>query len=43
MSDLVVSTKSFEIQSEFQPQGDQPTAIDALVEGLRQGKNIRRR
>lgn len=38
MSDLVVSTKSFEIQSEFQPQGDQPTAIDALVEGLRQGK-----
>ena len=42
MSDLVVSTKSFEIQSEFQPQGDQPTAIDALVEGLRQGKNIRR-
>ncbi|GAB6927509.1 excinuclease ABC subunit UvrB [Paenibacillus sp. JCM 10914] len=38
MSDLVISTKSFEIESEFQPQGDQPSAIDALVEGLNQGK-----
>lgn len=38
MSDLVVSTKSFELVSDFQPQGDQPAAIEQLVEGIRQGK-----
>lgn len=38
MSDLVVSTKSFELVSDFQPQGDQPAAIEQLVEGVRQGK-----
>lgn len=27
----------FEIQSEYQPTGDQPTAIEALVDGLRAG------
>ncbi|MBO2944802.1 excinuclease ABC subunit UvrB [Paenibacillus sp. F411] len=38
MSDLVVSTKSFELQSEFDPQGDQPGAIEQLVQGVREGK-----
>lgn len=38
MSDIVVSDKTFEIQSEFQPQGDQPHAILELVEGITQGK-----
>ncbi|MGQ3480951.1 excinuclease ABC subunit UvrB [Paenibacillus sp. TY11] len=38
MSDIVVSDKTFEIQSEFQPQGDQPQAIFELVEGIAEGK-----
>lgn len=38
MNDIVVSNQKFELVSEFQPQGDQPTAIDQLVEGVRQGK-----
>ncbi|MEK4430716.1 excinuclease ABC subunit UvrB [Paenibacillus sp. FSL M7-0802] len=38
MSDIVVSDKTFEIQSEFQPQGDQPQAIFELVEGIVEGK-----
>ncbi|MBE0338804.1 excinuclease ABC subunit UvrB [Paenibacillus sp. 28ISP30-2] len=38
MSDIVVSDKTFEIQSEFQPQGDQPHAILELVEGITKGK-----
>ncbi|APB74054.1 excinuclease ABC subunit UvrB [Paenibacillus polymyxa] len=38
MSDIVVSDKTFEIQSEFQPQGDQPLAIFELVEGIAEGK-----
>ncbi|MFB5763796.1 excinuclease ABC subunit UvrB [Paenibacillus medicaginis] len=38
MSDIVVSNKTFEIQSEFSPQGDQPKAIFELVEGVRQGQ-----
>ena len=28
----------FKIQSEFTPQGDQPAAIDALVDGLNRGE-----
>lgn len=32
----------FELVSDYQPQGDQPKAIKELVEGIRQGKNIRR-
>ncbi len=27
----------FKLVSDFQPTGDQPTAIEALVEGLHQG------
>ncbi|ANS76058.1 excinuclease ABC subunit B [Paenibacillus yonginensis] len=38
MSDIVVSNQKFELVSEFQPQGDQPKAIEELVEGIRQGK-----
>lgn len=38
MSDIVMSDKTFQLESEFQPQGDQPTAIKELVEGVRAGK-----
>ncbi|GGN93001.1 excinuclease ABC subunit UvrB [Saccharibacillus kuerlensis] len=38
MSDIVISNKAFEIVSEFSPQGDQPTAIEELVEGVQAGK-----
>ncbi|NRG01111.1 excinuclease ABC subunit UvrB [Paenibacillus dendritiformis] len=31
-------TKPFELVSEFAPQGDQPAAIDKLVEGVQRGK-----
>ncbi|MBR4471028.1 MAG: excinuclease ABC subunit UvrB [Erysipelotrichaceae bacterium] len=31
--------KLFKLKSDYQPMGDQPTAIDALVEGLQQGKH----
>ncbi len=31
-------TKEFRLHSDFRPQGDQPTAIRALVEGLRAGE-----
>ncbi|WP_322906564.1 excinuclease ABC subunit UvrB [Paenibacillus campi] len=40
MNDIVVSSKKFEIQSEFSPQGDQPKAIEELVEGVQQGKKL---
>ncbi|CAM2936736.1 excinuclease ABC subunit UvrB [Paenibacillus sediminis] len=38
MNDIVVSSKKFELVSDFAPQGDQPKAIEQLVEGVRQGK-----
>lgn len=38
MSDIVVSTKTFELESEYTPQGDQPHAIEELLDGIRQGK-----
>ncbi|MFF2912178.1 excinuclease ABC subunit UvrB [Paenibacillus sp. NPDC057934] len=38
MSDIVLSTKTFELESEYTPQGDQPHAIEELLEGIRQGK-----
>ncbi len=38
MADLEISTKTFELVSEFAPQGDQPQAIEQLVEGVHQGK-----
>ncbi len=30
---------AFELASQFQPAGDQPQAIERLVEGLRQGQS----
>ncbi|AOZ93281.1 excinuclease ABC subunit UvrB [Paenibacillus crassostreae] len=38
MSDIVIDNKPFELVSEYTPQGDQPTAITELVEGISQGK-----
>ncbi|KAI7262141.1 hypothetical protein KC345_g9531 [Hortaea werneckii] len=38
MSDIVVSTQTFALESEYTPQGDQPHAIEELVDGIRQGK-----
>lgn len=38
MSDIVVSTKKFQIESEYSPQGDQPKAIEYLVKGVQEGK-----
>jgi excinuclease ABC subunit B len=32
--------RKFEIVSEFQPQGDQPQAIDQLVKGIREGRKF---
>ncbi len=37
MSELQVSNRTFELVSEYKPQGDQPKAIGQLVEGIRQG------
>ncbi|MEI7025633.1 excinuclease ABC subunit UvrB [Paenibacillus sp. y28] len=37
-SDIVVSSKGFELVSEFAPQGDQPKAIDELTAGIAAGK-----
>ncbi|MDP5275919.1 excinuclease ABC subunit UvrB [Chengkuizengella axinellae] len=38
MSDIVQSDKKFELISEYSPQGDQPKAIESLVEGIKAGK-----
>ncbi|MBD2848483.1 excinuclease ABC subunit UvrB [Paenibacillus sp. IB182496] len=38
MSEIEVAAKAFELKSEYAPQGDQPAAIEALVEGTRQGR-----
>ncbi|NBI27762.1 excinuclease ABC subunit UvrB [Chengkuizengella marina] len=38
MSDMVQSDKKFELISEYSPQGDQPQAIEQLVEGIKAGK-----
>ncbi|NDI36486.1 excinuclease ABC subunit UvrB [Chengkuizengella sediminis] len=38
MSDMVQSDKKFELISEYSPQGDQPQAIEQLVEGIEAGK-----
>jgi excinuclease ABC subunit B len=38
MSDIIVSDRKFELVSDFAPQGDQPKAIEALVEGIRRGE-----
>lgn len=40
MSDIKVYNKKFELVSDFEPQGDQPQAIEKLVEGVKQGKKF---
>jgi excinuclease ABC subunit B len=38
MSESVLSNRKFELVSEFAPQGDQPAAIEELVQGIQSGK-----
>ena len=38
MSDIVFSNNKFEVVSEYKLQGDQPKAVDELVEGVEAGK-----
>lgn len=38
MSDIVLMNKQFQLVSDFQPQGDQPRAIEELVRGVNEGK-----
>jgi len=37
-NEIQLMNKSFELLSEYRPQGDQPAAIKQLVEGVREGK-----
>ena len=38
MNDIVLNNKLFELISEFEPQGDQPKAIEQLLTGVRAGE-----
>src|SRR5688572_4747366 len=38
VSELTKETKLFELKSDYTPQGDQPKAIEQLVEGITAGK-----
>ncbi|GAA3412724.1 excinuclease ABC subunit UvrB [Paenibacillus hodogayensis] len=38
MSDIVLERKPFQLVSDFQPQGDQPRAIEELAQGIKEGK-----
>ncbi|HTG70448.1 MAG TPA: excinuclease ABC subunit UvrB [Candidatus Udaeobacter sp.] len=38
MSELAKESKLFQIKSDYTPQGDQPKAIEQLVEGIKAGK-----
>lgn len=38
MSELIKETKLFELKSDYTPQGDQPKAIEQLIEGIMAGK-----
>lgn len=38
MRDIEISTKKFELVSDFTPQGDQPVAIEQLVKGVLKGQ-----
>jgi excinuclease ABC subunit B len=40
MNDVQLMNKKFELVSEFEPQGDQPKAIEQLVEGIHAGKKF---
>ncbi|KQX63803.1 MULTISPECIES: excinuclease ABC subunit UvrB [unclassified Paenibacillus] len=37
MSELVISSKKFELVSDFSPQGDQPQAIEEIVQSIQAG------
>ena len=37
MNELIIEKNELRVVSEFKPAGDQPTAIDELVEGLCKG------
>jgi excinuclease ABC subunit B len=37
MTDLVISSKKFELVSDFSPQGDQPKAIEEIVQSIQAG------
>ena len=36
---LGMEEKRFKLHSDYKPMGDQPAAIDSLVEGLEEGKH----
>lgn len=38
MSEIMVSKQTFELVSDYAPQGDQPKAIEQLVQGVRNGE-----
>lgn len=38
MSELAKETRLFELKSDYTPQGDQPKAIEQLIEGIHAGK-----
>ncbi|GIQ70012.1 UvrABC system protein B [Xylanibacillus composti] len=38
MSQIVVNNRPFQLVSDYEPQGDQPRAIEQLAEGVRAGK-----
>ncbi len=38
MNEVVYSDRKFQLVADFQPQGDQPAAIEQLVNGVREGK-----
>jgi excinuclease ABC subunit B len=40
MSDFPILNKPFQLVSDFQPQGDQPEAIEQLVRGVLEGKRM---
>jgi excinuclease ABC subunit B len=40
MSDIRIENRPFQLVSDFQPQGDQPQAIEQLVQGVLEGKKF---
>jgi excinuclease ABC subunit B len=37
MTEIILSNKTFELASDYEPQGDQPRAIQELLQGVRRG------
>src|SRR5688572_123756 len=40
MSDIAIRDETFRVMSEFEPAGDQPTAIASLSEGIKAGERF---